>query len=442
MGFMARVDKPCTFCNVVIPKGTASGFTWDRAKGGFIHSECMRQRKAQGGAQSAHYCPQSGCTTLVSEAGMKCAAHVPTMPEVISGSIPAVAIDPAFNDYTRPHKHGRDGLPVPPEVCNFCLTHKDVGHKPGCGRADAETVVTRAKRAADNLNEPVARELARLIQSLAGQRGIDESEVRRIAADEASKVSSNRAISITVGAAPEIKLDLAHRDIPLLIKLISAYGANGHRQNIYMHGPAGSGKSTAARQSSKVLDLPYGYISLNPQTPDSRLLGYMHAGGEYVKSEFFERYTKGGVFCIDEIDNAAASLVTTLNGLLENGHGAFPHGVFERHKDFVCVCTANTIGRGGDVNYPERRALDGAFLERFIFLSWEYDNDLTKAIVSGVLGTAAPEFMAWVASEARTLQARFPTLIVSPRAYIQGAVLEKLGLSRNQIIPMVISRGL
>jgi len=396
MAFIARLDKPCTQCGVVIQKGTASGFTWDRTKGGFIHLDCLRARKGQ--------------------------------------PVPAAIKE------------------VVPELCKLCNVHTGmhptakcdgVTYNAGVTVAEEKAIVDAMKAAQKRpVSNGAADELARLIQSLAGARGIDEDAVRKIAADEASKVSSNRSITIKLGTMPEIKFDLAHRDLPLLVKLISAYGANGHRQNIYMYGPAGSGKSTAARQSSEALKLPYGYISLNPQTPDSRLLGYMHAGGEYVASEFFKRYTEGGVFCIDEIDNAAASLVTTLNGLLENGHGAFPHGVFQRHKDFVCVCTANTIGRGGDVNYPERRPLDGAFLERFIFLAWEYDTDLTKAIVTGILGTESMEFISWVNSEARTLQARYPTLIVSPRAFIQGATLSKIGMSRNQIIGMVISRGL
>lgn len=422
MAFIARVEKPCNYCGVKIPKGTAEGFTWDRTNGGFIHSECIRRRKVEpqpGGAQpKTRYCGGVGCVVILSD------------DEV---------------DYCGAHK-ALKAIPLPAPAKNegviTDVTPKGYGPDPLGGVEYAPTGTITKRKGSNGADADTAHELAKLIQSLAGARGIDEAAVRKIAADEAAKVSVNRSITIQVDEAPEIKLDLAHRDLPLLVKLVSAYGANGHRQNIYMHGPAGSGKSTAARQASEVMKLPYGYISLNPQTPDSRLLGYMHAGGEYVKSEFFVRYTQGGVFCIDEIDNASASLVTTLNGLLENGHGAFPHGVFERHKDFVCVCTANTIGRGGDVNYPERRQLDGAFLERFIFLAWEYDDDLTKAIVTGILGNRAPEFMSWIKSEARDLQARFPTLIVSPRAYIQGAALEKLGLSRNQIRPMVVSRGL
>lgn len=351
--FTAQVEKPCTYCQVVIPKGSQGNFTWDRKNGGFIHLDCMAKR-----------------------------------------------------------------------------------------RGDVVVTTTAISQTVSSTPNQKAEALMSAIQSLVTAPGIDEAEVRRIAADEAAKVSSNRSITIKVDALPEMKLDLAHKDLALLVKLVSIHGATGHRLNVYMHGPAGSGKSSAARQASKVLNLEYGYISLNPQTPDSRLLGYMHAGGEYVPSEFFRRYTQGGVFCIDEIDNASAALVTTLNGLLENGHGAFPHGVFERHADFVCICTANTIGRGGDINYPERRALDGAFLERFVFLEWLYDNDLTKAIVTGILGNNSAEFMSFVDREKESLQARFPTLIISPRAYIQGAVLEFSNVTRNQIMPMVIARGL
>lgn len=296
---------------------------------------------------------------------------------------------------------------------------------------------------ATELNDNTAAELIKLIQRLAGKRGIDEVEVRRLAADEAAKVSQVRTIEIKVNEIPATTFNLAHKLLPTLVKLVSLTGITGHRQNVYMHGPAGSGKSTATKQAAEALKLRYGYISLNPQTSDSRLLGYMHAGGEYVKTEFFRCYTEGGVFCIDEIDNAAASLVTTLNGMIENGHGAFPHGVFERHKDFVLVCTANTIGRGGDINYPERRALDGAFLERFLFLEWNYDEELTKNIVGGILGKEnADEFRTWVKGTASDLKVKYPTLIVSPRAQIQGAIMEKAGMSRAHIKAAVIARGL
>ncbi len=317
-----------------------------------------------------------------------------------------------------------------------------------CTKSGAKIVTTTAVAVHTNgngngHNADQAETLVKALQALIVTPGIDEKEVRRIAAEEASKVASvSRSIEIKVGEMPKVKLSLAHKDIGVLVKLLSTRGHTGHRLNVYMHGPAGSGKSSGAQQVSEVFQDQYGYMALNPQTPDSRILGYMNAVGVYVESEFFKRYTQGGTFCFDEIDNAASSLVTTLNGMLENGHGAFPHGVFPRHPDFVCVVTANTIGRGGNAQYPERRQLDGAFLERFVFLSWQYDTALTRAIVSAKLGDKTDEFIQWLDEEAEELVARFPTLIVSPRAYILGSTLKQGGFTDEQIIDMVVAKGL
>lgn len=402
MAFTARTDKPCSHCNTVIPEGTNAGFTWDRLGGGYIHLDCLRNKKiaALGAPAGEEFCERCDCSKTI-------------------------------------HLQAELYCPTGNTLKTFKLKNS--------GDQKMPTAENPVPVVAMNKSE-AAHALAQMLGHLMTPEKsgmLTEEQTRAVVADEAKKIFAEiKTIEIKVAVHEPVKFDLAHKDLELLVWLVSVYNAAGHRQNIYMHGPAGSGKSTAARQASEALKLPYGYISLNPQTPDSRLLGYMHAGGEYVASEFFKRYTEGGVFCIDEIDNAAASLVTTLNGLLENGHGAFPHGVFQRHRDFVCVCTANTIGRGGDINYPERRQLDGAFLERFLFLLWDYDHTLTKAIVKGILDDKHLPFMKWVEQEASELKARFPTLIVSPRAHIQGATLKKLGMSDAQIKAMVIARGL
>lgn len=270
---------------------------------------------------------------------------------------------------------------------------------------------------------------------------LDEDRVRAIAQEVAGTVS--KRVDISVGNAPAVTVDNAHYALPELLRLVSIRGLNGHRQNVYMHGPAGSGKSTGARQAADVLSVQFAYMSCNPMMPDSRIMGYYDANGRYVPSLLFKLYTEGGLYCFDEIDNASASFVTTLNALLENGHGAFPHGMFPRHPDFVCVCTANTIGRGGDIHYPERRALDGAFLDRFLFLPWEQDDALTANLINSILGAdKGPEFLAWAMDASATVRAKHPTVIISPRAYIQGALMERNGVKRDAIISSVISRGL
>lgn len=281
------------------------------------------------------------------------------------------------------------------------------------------------------------------LRQFMGHGTVDEAKVKSIVEESVRNLGLAREVVFKKSPElPGVKVGLTHRLFEKLVKLIQVQTVDGNHVNVYMHGPAGSGKSTAASQAAKALEIPYGYTSLNPQTPESRLIGFIHAGGQYVETEFFKRYTQGGVYCLDEIDNAASSLITTLNSLLENGHGAFPHGIFPRHKDFVCVCTANTIGRGGNINYPERRALDGAFLDRFHFIEWTYDDSLVKAIVYGILGdTDGKTFMDRIDESKTKLQSKYPSHIVSPRAYIQGAAMLKNGFVLSDILDSVVFRG-
>lgn len=283
-----------------------------------------------------------------------------------------------------------------------------------------------------------------LIASTIVTQKLDEEKVSALIDSKLDSrlATMTKTIEIKNGDASTVKLDMAHKDIEMLLKLSSIRNTNGHRLNVYLHGPAGSGKSHAAHQVAQALNLPYGFVSLDPQAPASLVRGYMGATGQYVETEFFRRFTQGGVFCIDEVDNASSSLLTALNSMIENGSGAFPHGVFPRHPDFLLIATANTIGLGGDIRYPERRALDSAFRDRFTFLEWSYDDALTLQIVSSILGAdKAPEFISWAKDMADNVQARYPSCVVSPRAYIRGAILESQGISRRNILCMEIERG-
>jgi cobaltochelatase CobS len=88
------------------------------------------------------------------------------------------------------------------------------------------------------------------------------------------------------------------------------------RQNIYLVGPAGSGKSYIAEQACELLNLPFYQISVCNQTTQSLLLGYQNAAGHYVRSNFREAFEHGGVFLLDEIDNGNANVLAVLNSAL------------------------------------------------------------------------------------------------------------------------------
>lgn len=205
------------------------------------------------------------------------------------------------------------------------------------------------------------------------------------------------------------KLKHAHAMLEKLIFIISL------KKHAYLWGPPGSGKSTGAMHAADALSLKYGYISLNPQTPESRLIGYNDANGKYVKTVLFDLYSKGGVYCIDEMDNASASLLTTLNSLLENGFGAFPCGMIEKHPDFVVVATGNTAGRGGNMQFPERRAFDAAFAERFSYLHWGYDEAMERDVALTFYSKGSA-WVDWVQAVRKFALTADPKLVISPRA--------------------------
>lgn len=156
------------------------------------------------------------------------------------------------------------------------------------------------------------------------------------------------------------------------------------RENIFLPGPAGCGKTHIAQQAATALGLRFGFISCTAGMSEGQLLGRLLPTGdggrfEYSRSEFVKCYEEGGVFLLDEMDAADSNTLITLNMALANGHMAVPNRpeqpVATRHPDFVCIAAANTFGRGGDRMYVGRNELDEATLSRFQIGTVEMDYD-------------------------------------------------------------------
>lgn len=203
----------------------------------------------------------------------------------------------------------------------------------------------------------------------------------------AKRESEGRGITVTsFEAFPEVEVEvvvetpvteLRHFLYPLLAHYV------GVRQHVYLWGAPGAGKSYVARQVANALGLEFSFVSVNPQSPASLLLGYMDANGAYRESELFRRWRDGGVFLFDEQDNCSASLLTVLNGMLASDVASFPCGMVPKHADFIFVGTGNTTGRGGDYQFPDRRKIDEASIDRLAFVRWDYDLDLEVKLVEG-----------------------------------------------------------
>lgn len=185
------------------------------------------------------------------------------------------------------------------------------------------------------------------------------------------------------GQARTAELGVQHVLFPKLLALCGMRIGNGRRANVWLPGPAGSGKTTAAENVARALGMGYGYTGA--LMDETKVFGYMDANGNYIATEFFKRYTQGGVFLWDEADGSDPMISVMINAAIDGTRAAFPHGMFNRHPDFIFIAAANTFGYGADAKYVGRNRLDAATLNRFIKLEWNYDNALERHIIGDTL---------------------------------------------------------
>lgn len=147
---------------------------------------------------------------------------------------------------------------------------------------------------------------------------------------------------------------------------------------IMLIGPAGSGKNVAISQVADALGQHMYYT--NNASNEFKLTGFIDAGGNYRDTEFYKAFKNGGIFFLDEIDCSDPSALIVINSALANGYMAFPHETIDRHPDFRVITAANTWGKGADLQYVGRNALDGATLDRFDNIFFDYDTNLERAL--------------------------------------------------------------
>lgn len=223
---------------------------------------------------------------------------------------------------------------------------------------------------------------------------------------------------------------------------------------VWLHGEAGSGKSTTAERSAHWLGLPFRSISLGPSSSKADLMGYRDGHGEYRGTGFREVYEDGGVFLFDEIDNAHPSILTLLNAAIANGHGEFPDGRVARHETTRFIAAANTIGKGATAEYVGRAPIDAATIDRFAFIKMDIDPDLEQALVLGgdadrspldIAAGGVPERPEWLA-EVRAHREAVAELgiraIISTRAGLYGARLSEQGVGLDWLREMLLYKGM
>jgi len=160
---------------------------------------------------------------------------------------------------------------------------------------------------------------------------------------------------------------------------------------ILLVGPAGCGKTFLCAKLAEAIDLEYGDESCSEGMSEAIFKGQLLPTGkqgafEHHASEWMERYEKGGVFLLDEIDASDPNLLTYMNKAVANDfytvNQRFKKRRVTKHEDFVLVAAANTFGNGADAMYVGRNQLDAATLDRFKvgLITLDYNRDVEASI--------------------------------------------------------------
>ncbi len=233
--------------------------------------------------------------------------------------------------------------------------------------------------------------------------------------------------------APVIPLGTVHKHFSKLLKMCAARGPDGNRLNTLLVGPAGTSKSTSAKQVAKALNLPF--YPHSAIADEYKLFGFRNAMGEVVRTMFREGFEHGGVILFDELSASDENAFLSLNGVLANGICAFPDAIIERHPDCIIIAGDNVLG-GATADYNARNKMDDSSVDRFVIIDWPIDVVLERAI------TGNDEWVTLVQSFRSAVDTLGIKALITPRASFNGAALMRAGMSKMESAEATMRKGM
>ena len=205
---------------------------------------------------------------------------------------------------------------------------------------------------------------------------------------------------------------------------------------VYLGGPAGAGKNYTVEQIAK--ELGWDFYFANSVQDEFKLTGYKEANSNYNETEFYQACVneKDCIFFLDEIDASTPEVLVLLNAAIANGYFNFPVGRVEfDHVHFVAA--GNTMGNGADDMYTGRMSLDGATLDRFVMIEFDYDERVEMNLAKG--NRELVDFMHAMRETCNSLGIR---ATFSYRAIISVTKLEGAGMDIATIIKIAVVKGI
>lgn len=283
------------------------------------------------------------------------------------------------------------------------------------------------------LRKQVAGVIDERIASLSTEQKIDEhldAKYRQLLDEFLGKTATPQVKVITLNELPLVKTGVHyfHDKFEQVLTQIQL------DEPVMLVGPAGSGKNHAASQVAEGLGLKMYYT--NNASNEFKLTGFIDAGGTYHETEFYRAFKNGGLFFLDEIDNSDPSALIVINSALANGYMAFPNETIKRHPDFRCIAAANTWGKGSNLQYVGRNILDGATLDRFDMVFFDYDRRLEQALYP------SEDLLEFMWSLRNSVNECRISHIVSTRGIGKCYKKERYGMEIDTILRTNVVRGL
>jgi cobaltochelatase CobS len=374
----------------------------------------------------------------------------------------SVDLDAAHADVCRAYEATNDGKRKawrPRKTAqNDATTSDETSDDAGEAEETTETTATMRDTSTNNDSTTAARDKARASLGALGEQIADiveetiksyatgadvERIARKVASDAIKEFKANNDTGVTLvelkkaDATDTTKLGVQHKQFPLLLKVCGARQRDGHGLNVWLSGPAGSGKTTAAANAAKALDLAFYFTSAIDQP--YKLTGFVGSQGLYNSTAFRQSWEHGGLYLFDEVDASMPGAVMEFNAALANGSAAFPDRPepVKRHPDCVIVAGANTNGAGATADYSARMKQDAAFRDRFVIIDWPIDEALERALCAN---------KAWVDTvqnyRRKLARSGIRGHMISPRATQYGETLLAQEIDEPTVIDLVIRKGL